>query len=203
VALSPASEPEAFNFEQPIGPVTVHNSLHSEVATLPLSFADKGVREVFFKINSFGFSPAVFAQLQVLAELGLASNEKVKVGDAEVAPRQMLKSLLARRPAPLPAALSDQHEEIVTEVAGQETSGGPTVVYQMRSKCGPHTRWGLEAGAVITGVPLAVIGMWLAEGRFKGQVGVFAPEQIVPPGPFFAAVAERGIETTVVRISPV
>jgi saccharopine dehydrogenase-like NADP-dependent oxidoreductase len=199
VDLAPASEPEPFTFEPPLGRVTVHTSLHSEVATLPLSFAEKGVREVFFKINSFGFSPAAFAQLQMLAELGLASNEKMKVGDAEVTPRQLLKAMLARRPALPPAPLSDQREEIVTQVAGRETEDGPPVVYQVRSMCGPHGRWQLEAGAVITGVPLAVAGMWLAEGRLRGQSGVFAPEQIVPPEPFFAALAERGIQTTLVR----
>lgn len=199
--LAPASEPEAFTFESPVGKVTVHNSLHSEVATLPISLANKGVREVFFKINSFGFSPAVFDQLQLLADLGLASNEKLRVGDVEVTPRQLLKAMLARRPAPPPAPLSDQHEEIVTEVAGQESEDGPRVIYQARSICGPHSRWQLDAGAVITGVPLAVVGMWLAEGRFRDQPGVFAPEQIVPPEPFFAAIAERGIRTALVRTS--
>ncbi len=201
LAVEPASEAETFYFEQPVGKATVHQSLHSEVATLPLSFAEKGVREVFFKINSFGFSPAVFAQLQMLADLGLVSSEKVKLGDADVAPRQLLKAMLARRPTPPPAPLSNQHEEIVTEVSGREILDGPEVTYQVRSMCGPHERWQLEAGAVITGVPLAVVGMWLAEGQFSGQAGVFAPEQIVRPEPFFAAIAERGIETTVVRTS--
>lgn len=203
VSLPPASEPEPFNFEPPVGKVTVHHSLHSEIATLPLSFADKGVREVFFKINSFGFSPAVFAQLQLLADLGLASNDTVRVGDAEVAPRRLLKALLAQRPAPPSSPLSDQHEEIVTEAAGRESDGGPQVVYQMRSMCGPHSDWQLEAGAVITGVPLAIVGLWLAEGRFKGQPGVFAPESIVPPEPFFTAASDRGIKTHLVRIAQI
>jgi lysine 6-dehydrogenase len=203
-ALPPLSEPEMFAFEAPVGSVTVHHSLHSEVATLPLSFASKGVREVFFKINSFGFSPAAFAQLRLLSDLGLAGNDKVQVGEVEVSPRQLLKVLLARRPPPrsfgaagdaTPAPMSDQHEEIVTEVAGREIEGGPRVVCQVRSMCGPHAVWNLEAGAVITGVPLAIVGLWLAEGRFKSQAGVFAPEQIVPPEPFFAAAAERGIQT--------
>lgn len=204
VALPPTSEPEVFHFDAPVGTVIVQHSLHSEVATLPGSFADKGVRECFFKINAFGFAPAVFAQLQLLTGLGLAGTEAIHVGGQRVVPRQVLKALLAARPvnhAP-PAPLSDQHEEIVTEVAGCETPGGPPVVYQMRSRCGPHRAWGAEAGSVITGVPPAIVGRWLAEGRFRDQPGVFAPETIIPPDPFFAAAAERGITTRVVRTAP-
>jgi hypothetical protein len=107
--------------------------------------------------------------------------------------------VLAARPAPPPTPLSEPHEEIVTDVAGREAPDGPPVVYRVRSMCGPHARWQLEAGAVITGVPLAVVGLWLAQGRFKAQAGVFAPEQIVPPEPFFTAIAQRGISTRLVK----
>jgi saccharopine dehydrogenase (NAD+, L-lysine-forming) len=56
VACEPLAEPEEYWFEPPIGLLKTHLSLHSEVATLPLTFADKGVRECFFKINYWGIS---------------------------------------------------------------------------------------------------------------------------------------------------
>ena len=46
-AAKPLSGGEDFCFE--LGLQKVH-SLHSEVATLPLSYGDKGIRECFFKI---------------------------------------------------------------------------------------------------------------------------------------------------------
>lgn len=202
VPLPSGSESELFAFDPPIGTVPQGLSLHSEVATLPHTFADKGVREVFFKINAFGFAPAVYDYLRGLVDLGLASTEPIRVGDQMVAPRQVLKALLAARPAPPPPPDDAQYEEIVTEVAGRETPDGPPVVYQVRSRCAPHRRWGLDAGAVITGVPLAIVGQWLAAGRFAGAAGVFAPEEIVPPEAFFAAAAARGVLTRVVRSMP-
>ena len=50
-AAEPLSEFEDYWFTQPIGLLPMHLSLHSEVATLPVSFKDKGVQECFFKIN--------------------------------------------------------------------------------------------------------------------------------------------------------
>ena len=58
-ALPPISEDEFFMFPEPIGYAKTHLSLHSEVATIPLSLADKGIQECFFKITFFGFSEAV------------------------------------------------------------------------------------------------------------------------------------------------
>ena len=45
--LEPLSEEEAFDFRAPIGHRITHLTLHSEPATLPLSYAHKGVQECF------------------------------------------------------------------------------------------------------------------------------------------------------------
>jgi len=52
----PLGEEEYFTFPEPIGRAKTHLSLHSEVATIPLSLADKGIRECTFKITTFGFA---------------------------------------------------------------------------------------------------------------------------------------------------
>ena len=49
IELPPVSEEEYYLFPEPIGWAKTHLSLHSEVATVPLSLADKGIRECFFK----------------------------------------------------------------------------------------------------------------------------------------------------------
>jgi len=68
----PLDGEEQYLFPDPIGWSTAHLSLHSEVATIPLSFADKGIKECSFKITAFGYSEAAIGKLKFLAELGLA-----------------------------------------------------------------------------------------------------------------------------------
>ena len=73
--VDPLSEEEMFPFKEPIGYQKAHLSLHSEVATIPLSLADKGIEACEFKIHFFGFPEAALRKLQFLASLGLASTE--------------------------------------------------------------------------------------------------------------------------------
>lgn len=50
-SVRPRTGGEKFRFPAPVGVQTVFYTLHSEVATLPLSFKKRGVREVSFKIG--------------------------------------------------------------------------------------------------------------------------------------------------------
>ena len=43
---------ESQTFAKPIGKLVMHHSIHSEVATLPVSFKSKGIQESFLKINT-------------------------------------------------------------------------------------------------------------------------------------------------------
>src|SRR5262245_28997085 len=56
-------------FPAPIGTITVDTTIHSEVATLPLSFGDRGIREVTFRQ---GFDTEFRDRLSFLVQLGLA-----------------------------------------------------------------------------------------------------------------------------------
>ena len=62
--MEPLSEEEYYLFREPVGWAKTHLSLHSEVATIPLSLADKGIRECFFKITFFGYSERALRQMQ-------------------------------------------------------------------------------------------------------------------------------------------
>src|SRR5262245_41908226 len=79
----PLGEEELYRFQDPIGVSKVHLSLHSEVATLPVTYASKGIRECFFKISFFGYSEKALRQMQFLAQLGLASSEPITVRGAQ------------------------------------------------------------------------------------------------------------------------
>ncbi|HYV84726.1 MAG TPA: saccharopine dehydrogenase NADP-binding domain-containing protein, partial [Patescibacteria group bacterium] len=98
VETEPLGEEELYRFQDPIGVSKVHLSLHSEVATLPLTYGAKGIKDCFFKISFFGYSEKALRQLQFLAQIGLASAEPVEVRGARVKPRDVLVEVLKRAP---------------------------------------------------------------------------------------------------------
>lgn len=189
---APLSEFEEYAFAAPLGVLPMHLSLHSEVATLPITYAHKGVQEVFFKINYWGMSPATVARVRVLADFGLNSRQPVAVRGQHVAPRDLLMELLADRVPPITEFLRppahqppDWVKEIVTETRGVKE--GQALTYRV----GTLT----VKGALPTGAAPAVAAIWLAEGRIPP--GVHAPEHVLDPEPFFAELARLGIPTQV------
>ena len=84
-ARPPLTGFEDYWFSPPIGLLPMHYSLHSEVATLPVSFQDKGVQECFFKINYWGMAKEVVEKIRVLVEFGFDSRQPVEVQGVELA----------------------------------------------------------------------------------------------------------------------
>jgi len=193
-AAEPLSEFEDYWFTQPIGLLPMHLSLHSEVATLPVSFKDKGVQECFFKINYWGMAKAVVEKIRVMVDFGFGSTEPVEVDGISVVPRDFLVSMLSGYVPPITDFLApakteppDWVKEIVTEVHG--TKDGQEITYRMGTlTC---------KGALPTGVAPAIAAVWMAEGRVKP--GVYPPELALDPLPFFKELEERNIFTQVTK----
>jgi lysine 6-dehydrogenase len=192
VACEPLSEFEDYWFTPPIGLLPMHLSLHSEVATLPITLQDKGVKECFFKINYWGMAREAVEKIRVLADFGFAGQEPVEVREQRVVPRDLLVALMSRYVPPITEFLApprnrppDWTKEIVTEVRG--TRDNKTVTYRVGTlTC---------KGALPTGVAPARAAIWLAEGHIPA--GVHPPEAVIEPEPFFKELEEREIYTQV------
>ncbi len=192
IACEPMSEFEDYWCTPPLGLLPMHLSLHSEVATLPVTFRDKGVRECFFKINYWGMPKETVEKIRVLDEFGFAGREPVEVGGQSITPRDLLVALMADYVPPITDFLAppkteppDWTKEIVTEVRG--TREGKTVTYRLGTlTC---------KGALPTGVAPARAAIWLAEGRVPP--GVHPPEVALDPVPFFKELEQRDIYTQV------
>jgi lysine 6-dehydrogenase len=195
---APLGEEELYRFQDPIGVSKVHLSLHSEVATLPLTYGAKGIQDCFFKISFFGYSEKALRQLQFLAQIGLASAEPVEVRGARVKPRDVLVEVLKRAPQTERKG-SLGFKDIVTEVRG--TRAGKPVVGKVETTCWPHKEWGVSGGTVLVASPPAIVARWLAGGRIR-QAGVLPPEQVVDAAPFFKDLEARGARTTVAVAEP-
>ncbi|NPA91430.1 MAG: NAD(P)-binding domain-containing protein [Chloroflexi bacterium] len=204
VELPPLSEEEYVLFPEPIGYTKTHLSLHSEVATIPLSLKDKGIREVTFKITFFGYSERALRQLQFLADLGLADLEPVEVPGGRVRPRDVLIAVLRRKTAARAGSSSPDKpvgvKAIITEAQG--TRDGQPVRMAITTFAGPHEEWGMSGGKLLVASPPAIVARWLADGTIA-RAGVYPPEMVVPPEPFFQALAERGAWTRETVESPI
>jgi len=198
VELPPLGEEELYRFQEPIGVSKVHLSLHSEVATLPLTYAAKGIKDCFFKISFFGYSEKALRQLQFLAQLGLAGTEPVEVRGVKVKPRDVLLEVLKRAPQ-TERTKSLGFKDIVTEVKG--TKGGRPVAGKVETTAWPHKAWGVSGGTFLVASPPAIVARWLAAGRVRLS-GVLPPEQVVDAAPFFKELETRGARTTVCITEP-
>jgi saccharopine dehydrogenase (NAD+, L-lysine-forming) len=202
VEMEPLSEEEAFDFRAPIGQRITHLTLHSEAATLPLSYADKGVQECFFKINFFGYSEKAFRRLQGLTQLGLGDKQPVWVKaqlpggervEAQVRPRDVLSGVLLRSEA-TQRGENPGFKDIATIVEG--TKDGQPLTIRVDTTAWPHEDYGISGGTLVVGVPPAVVARWLAAGEVPAK-GVCPPETSVDPLRFFKELAERRIHTDV------
>lgn len=164
VAREPLSGFEDYQFTPPLGILPMHLSLHSEVATLPITFKDKGLEECFFKINYWGMAMKTVEKVRVLAEFGFAEGKPVEVNGQSVVPRDVMVSLLSGYVPPITEYLAppknsppDWTKEIVTEVHGGKD--GKDVTFRLGTlTC---------KGALPTGVAPAIAAVWLAEGEFS------------------------------------
>ncbi len=188
VDVEPLSEEEMFPFREPIGNAKTHLSLHSEVATIPVSLAGKGIEACEFKIRFFGFSEGALRKLQFLASLGLASKEPRPDGTV---PRKLLVDLLEElRPEP---PKHPGFKDIATVAEG--TRDGAPITLRIDSTAWPSKELGVAGGTMVVASPAAIVGRWLASGELS-HPGVHPPETSIPPQPFYEALAVRGVATT-------
>ena len=177
------SEPESGTFPAPIGKITLRHSIHSELGTLAESFRKKGVREVFFKIN---YDPKLVELVRNLVDAGFTGREAIAVNGTQVAPRAVLLALMQKK-APSKTPLDVEALRVV--VTGKNKKAPVGLAMEMWAD---HTaRPQLSAVARDTGFPAAIAAVMHGRGEIPG-VGVQAPENVVPPEPFFRELKKRG-----------
>jgi saccharopine dehydrogenase-like NADP-dependent oxidoreductase len=203
--LDPA-ERASINFPVPVGALDVDTTLHSEVATLPLSFRKRGIREVTFRQS---FERDFRDKLSFLVQLGLTdtavlSPSAPKNGNGNgnghadgnghgVVPRDVLLALLKRFGQPVPVGKAVRYEVLRTVVCG--TRGRRRMV--VTADCHADSSAGNGIGPDIdTGAPPSIAVQLMVSGEMKLRPGVWAPEQVVPVAPFVRELRRRGMVVT-------
>lgn len=192
----PLSGQEEMVFPLPVGRATAIYSLHSECATFPVSFRDRGIRYVSFKI---AFPIDFMTKLKFLVDLGFGGDEPISVRGARVSPREVLARLLEMTPV---EDVEPQDCDVLRIVAAGEAAGQQVEITNQVVVL-PYRRWGISAGALDTGTPLAIAGRMLASGEITRR-GASGPEMCVPVESFFRELARYDMhvaETRTVMIS--
>ena len=187
----PMSGAEEFEFGPPVGKTRVYRTLHSEPATLPDSLRAKGIRHCEWKEGGPGIEV-----LRTMALLGLASDEPLDVRGQKVTPREFTLALLRHGKllgAPEGITVNDW-ELFDIEIRG--TKGGKPVLRHAIGRFPPRPDWNLTATEYVVGIAGAVGAELIVQGKVP-EVGVVPPERCIPPAPFRAALAKRGVETTI------
>ncbi|HEY6287513.1 MAG TPA: saccharopine dehydrogenase NADP-binding domain-containing protein [Ktedonobacteraceae bacterium] len=187
----PLSGQEEMVFPLPVGRATAIYSLHSECATFPISFRDKGIHYVSFKI---AFPSDFMTKLKFLVDLGFGSDEPVNVRGVKVSPREVLARLMELAPI---EDVEPQDCDVLRIVANGEAEGQRVEITNQIVAL-PYRRWGISAGALDTGTPLAIAGHMLATGEITRR-GAFGPEMCIPVEPFFHELAHYDMHVTETR----
>jgi lysine 6-dehydrogenase len=191
VELPPFSGEEVADFPAPIGRQTLYNMIHSEVATMPVFFATKGIKNVSFKLAL----PKVFEdRLRFLMDMGLGSKDAIDVKGTRVAPRDVLIALVEKPivATDKPARLKhDDHKDLRVIVSGQKD--GRDITYQLDSLIHPYEKWHMAMGPFSVGFPAAVTTRLLGAGKIA-EKGFFSGEAVIDPKMYFAELAKRDIK---------
>jgi len=190
--LEPMSGARPHRFPPPVGLRRPMYTLHSEVATLPLSYQGRGIREVSFQI---AFDPAFVDRVRFLRDLGMASHEEIGVGGVAVRPIDVVnKVAMSQKPA-RPVGKLRQHEVVRAIVKGTSRGKRATWVVDCHTRGMPEWGIGLD---IDTGSPPAVAAQMLAAGEIT-VTGAVPPEVAVPCDPFFTRLARRKMKVSASR----
>ncbi len=172
----PFSGAEVFDFPEGIGSVEVVNVEHEEVLLMPRWIPCK---KVTFK---FGLGDEFIDVLKALRKVGLHRTEKVRVGDVEVSPRDVVAACL-----PDPSTLGEKISGKTCAglyVTGLGKDGQPRAVYlyHVSDNAWTMAEYGTQAVVWQTALNPVIALELLASGAWEGA-GVLGPEAF-PADPF-------------------
>lgn len=181
---------EMCDFPEPVGTLPVTHHSHEEIYSMPATF--KGVKDLDFKYYMM-YQPAMFYAS------GLCSQEKVKVGDVEVAPIDVVAAMV---PPPQNNIFGATEEELaeadkrafielIVEVSGEKD--GKKVTY--KANCpkmnapGPELKRLYGTALVYVALPLAIGTTILGDTDLKKGI-VFSDE--LDPDDFLKRMMDTG-----------
>lgn len=184
--LKPMSGMRPYTFPTPVGRQYPMYTLHSEIYNLAESYKAKGIQEVSFKI---AFERDFVEKVKFLRDLGLADQRPLRFPGGEVAPIDLVNTVVMNQAPPQAQGPLKQYEILRVIVKGIEQGKRVTWINDLHTAGLPA--WGIGTD-IDTGAPPSVAAQMLLSGEITVR-GVFPPEQAIPPEAFFKALEKRGM----------
>jgi saccharopine dehydrogenase-like NADP-dependent oxidoreductase len=153
---------------------------HPEVHTMFKYLQDKGIQSVRFFA---GFPDHSFETIVQFINLGFASEKPIRVNGAMVKPIDFLVESLKHIRMPKGY---EETENLWVEVRGNRKKT------LMECIVPPLKGWEDAGCNIDTGMPASIMAQMIKTGVID-RPGAYAPEQIIPPMPFFQELRKRGM----------
>jgi len=187
-SVPPLSRCETIDFPEPVGRLDTYVTIHSEIATLPSSFRDKGLR----RCDWMEGSPDLLL-VKKLADMGFASSEEIEINGVKISPRRFLLNMLEQKGwIGYPEDITPNDWEI-TRVIIEGERMGKKVKKTYDIIFPPKPEWKMSSAQTGVGIPSSTAATMIAEGMIK-EKGVIPPEICIPPEPFFQEIGKHGIK---------
>ena len=175
---------EPFDFPE-LGVLNCYYVDHEESKTLPRFFPR--ARVIDFKLC---MDDMTVETLRVMQRLGLSGKNRVRVGNASIAPRDLVVSLL---PDPKDLAGRMQGKTCVGTLVKGLKNGEPKAfyIYNVADHETVYAELGVQATAYQTGIPPVIAARLIHQGVWRGA-GVMSPEEF-DPDPFLERLAREGM----------
>jgi len=187
--VAPFSQPEEINFPNPVGSMNVYATIHSEVASVPESFKERGLQHMSFKLGL----PVDFEQkFRFLAAIGFGSTKPIEVRDMKLSPREFFASFADT----FPKQKGKPEDYKCLRVDAKGVKDGMTNIIQADVMCSPSEAWKMKTGPYSVGVPVGITCRMLGKNEIEGK-GCMPAERCVPADLFLKYLAERHMHSMI------
>ncbi len=180
--VQPYSGFKTYNIGKGFGKQKGFLTLHSELATIPPFFKNKGIRNVEFRVT---FDDEFNDVMETLIETGFASRDKINVNKNRTEILNTTAALMDRLTVNPKTKIKDSEILRVIFNKGKLTMDALT-----------NSTFNISGGTYNTGVPCSIMAQMIAHGGknvLKEERGVYAPEKVINPEIFFKELRKRGI----------
>lgn len=176
------TEIETITFPEPFGDMEAFLT-SGGCSTLPYTYKNKIGYLDYKTIRYLGHCE----KFKTLLDLGFAKEEKIQVGDQQVAPRDLLASLLLEK---LPINGKDV---VLVKILSKGMKDGKNLSFDYTIIDYYDEENDITSMMRTTAYPISITAQMLEDGAISRR-GVFCPEEIVPCTAFFEELKKRGIQ---------
>jgi lysine 6-dehydrogenase len=179
------TEVESLQFPKPFGKMEAFLT-SGGCSTLPYTYRTM-IKYLDYKTIRY---PGHCEKIKAFLELGLADEIKINLGGHAVAPRDVFASLLINN------VPTNGEDVVLLKVLSQGTKNGKKRLRQYMMIDYYDTKHNITAMMRTTGYPVAITAQMIEDGTIQER-GVFCPEEIIPPLPFFKELKKRDITLSI------